>query len=238
MADFRSTEELLAWLVDFIAVQFGTHAILKGGMALRLLQSQRYTNDVDLVMVPFRSKRDAEALLLGELRKVEGLEVEGSMNSKALRLLIRHKGQSAQLEVSAKESCPSEIASTGLLSSVHGLPPRAIRIMALPEAFAHKAAAWNERRLLRDVYDLYLFRSVLQVSMNLETLDKRLEQAKSNRGKHPARSREELAEALLACGKGLDEHRMDELRPLLPESELVGLEARLGAALGRIASEL
>jgi predicted nucleotidyltransferase component of viral defense system len=39
MADFRSTEELLAWLVDFIAVRFGSQAILKGGMALRLLQS-------------------------------------------------------------------------------------------------------------------------------------------------------------------------------------------------------
>jgi predicted nucleotidyltransferase component of viral defense system len=238
MADFRSTEELLAWLVDFIAVRFGSQAILKGGMALRLLQSQRFTNDVDLVMVPFRSKRDAESLIVGELRKVEGLEVEGSMNSKALRLLVRYGGWSGQLEVSAKESCPSEIASTGLLSSAYGLPPRAIRIMALPEAFAHKMAAWNERRLLRDVYDLYLFKSVLQVSMDLETLDERLEQAKPNRGKHPARSRGELAEALLGCAKELDDRRMDELRALLPESELVGLAVRLQAALGRIASEL
>jgi hypothetical protein len=74
--------------------------------------------------------------------------------------------------------------------------------------------------------------------MDLETLDERLEKAKPNRGKHPARSRGELAEALLGCAKELDDRRMDELRALLPESELVGLAVRLQAALGRIASEL
>ena len=51
------------------------------------------------------------------------------------------------------------------------------------------------------------------------------------------RSTEELL-ALLACAKELDDHRKEELRPLIPESELVGLEPRLRAALGRIASEL
>lgn len=238
MAAFRSTEELLAWLVDFASLRLGSHAILKGGMALRLLQSQRYTNDVDLVLVPFRSKRDAEATILGELRKVEGLEVESSMNSKALRLLVRHGGQSAQVEVSARESCPSEPASTTLLSAPYGLPPRFIRIMALPEAFAQKTAAWNERRLMRDIYDMYVFKSILQVAMDFATLDERLEQAKPNRGVRPAKNRRELVEALLACASNLGEGDIAELRPLLPESELVGLAVRLKAALGRIATEL
>lgn len=238
MAAFRSTEELLAWLVDFVSLRLGAHAILKGGMALRLLQSQRHTNDVDLVLVPFRSKREAEAMILGELRKVEGLAVESSMNSKALRLLVHHGGQSAQVEVSARETCPSEPASTSLLSAPYGMPPRFIRIMALPEAFSHKTAAWNERRLMRDIYDMYVFKSVHQVAMDLATLDGRLEQVKPNRGIRPAKSRSELVKALLGCAKNLDERGIAELRPLLPESELVGLAVRLKAALGRIAMEL
>jgi hypothetical protein len=43
---------------------------------------------------------------------------------------------------------------------------------------------------------------------------------------------------MLGCANELDDRRLNELRPLLPEPELVGLAVRLRAALGRIASEL
>ena len=57
MEKFKSTEELLAWIIDFFATCFGNSAILKGGMSLRLLHSPRYTNDVDYVFIPFDSKK-------------------------------------------------------------------------------------------------------------------------------------------------------------------------------------
>ena len=43
MENFKNTEELLAWVVNFFATEFGNHAIIRGGMALRLLNSPRYT---------------------------------------------------------------------------------------------------------------------------------------------------------------------------------------------------
>ena len=47
MKNFRNTEELLAWIINFFAEEFGSAAIIRGGMALRLLNSPRYTNDID-----------------------------------------------------------------------------------------------------------------------------------------------------------------------------------------------
>ena len=57
MEKLESTKALLAWIVDFFAVNFGNSAILKGGMSLRLMHSPRYTNDVDYIFVPFGSKK-------------------------------------------------------------------------------------------------------------------------------------------------------------------------------------
>ena len=44
MENFKSTEALLSWIVNFFAQKFGNSAILKGGMSLRLMHSPRYTN--------------------------------------------------------------------------------------------------------------------------------------------------------------------------------------------------
>ena len=57
MEKFENKEALLAWIVDFFSTSFGNSAILKGGMALRLMHSPRYTNDVDYIFIhlPIRS---------------------------------------------------------------------------------------------------------------------------------------------------------------------------------------
>ena len=96
MEKFENTEALLAWIVDFFAVNFGNSAILKGGMSLRLMHSPRYTNDVDYIFVPFGSKKNAKSLVEGALSHVEGLRFESTMNSKALRILVEYGGQQAQ----------------------------------------------------------------------------------------------------------------------------------------------
>ncbi len=63
MEMFENTEALLAWIVDFFATSFGNSAVLKGGMALRLMHSPRYTNDVDYIFIPFDSKKVLRKLL-------------------------------------------------------------------------------------------------------------------------------------------------------------------------------
>lgn len=55
-----------------------------------------------------------------------------------------------------------------------GQPSRIVRVMALDYALAHKLAAWNERRLLRDLYDGYFLAGRLGETPVREVLDQRL----------------------------------------------------------------
>jgi len=65
---FENQEHLLVFVMDRLAECLTTHAILKGGMVLRLTNSPRATNDLDYVLVPFKSKKDIVDLVLGCLK--------------------------------------------------------------------------------------------------------------------------------------------------------------------------
>jgi hypothetical protein len=238
MVNFKSTEELLAWIVDYFAEHFGAHAILKGGMALKLLHSPRYTNDVDYVFVPFGSKLDIEALIHAKLSKVNGLDSKATFNSKAMRLLVRYGGQSAQIEINVSTECPSTVASTALLGGQYGYTPKVVRIMDLPVSCAHKLAAWNERRLLRDLYDIYQFISVLDVFPDHATLIQRLAETRAYHGIKPAKNLGHLKNDLLKEGRRAAKDSLNELKPLLAPEELIGLGIRLQGALGVLVKRL
>ena len=62
-----SAERLFLWVVHRFSELFGAQAILKGGMALRLLDCPRSTTDLDYIFVPFESKRDIESELRAAL---------------------------------------------------------------------------------------------------------------------------------------------------------------------------
>ena len=179
MENFKSTEALLSWIVDFFAQKFGNSAILKGGMSLRLMHSPRYTNDVDYIFIPFDSKKDAKTLVEEALSLVEGLKYNTTMNSKALRIIVDYAGQQAQIEINVEMECPSIPMSSSLLSTPYGYPARIIRVMEPGVAFAHKIAAWNERELMRDLYDVYQYESLFRTAPNMEILYKRLKSARS-----------------------------------------------------------
>ena len=51
-------QALLAKIMDLFARKFDKNAILRGGMVLRILGSQRLTNDLDYIFVPYKSKKD------------------------------------------------------------------------------------------------------------------------------------------------------------------------------------
>ncbi len=57
-------EALIARALDCISQHFGKRAILRGGMVLRILGSPRYTNDLDYVFVPYKSKKDIDGLAM------------------------------------------------------------------------------------------------------------------------------------------------------------------------------
>ncbi len=47
-----SIDSVFVWLIHRISDEFEDHAILKGGMELRLLNCPRSTNDLDYIFVP------------------------------------------------------------------------------------------------------------------------------------------------------------------------------------------
>lgn len=53
----KNIDELLLWFMGYFAQTFRNRAIIKGGMVLQLLNSPRATNDLDILFVPFTSKK-------------------------------------------------------------------------------------------------------------------------------------------------------------------------------------
>jgi len=231
MESFRNTEELLAWVMNFFAMEFGSNAIIRGGMALRLLNSPRYTNDIDYVFVPFLSKKELKLLIEEKLSNVSGLVFSIKLNSKVMDIDINYMGQSCQIEINVESECDSIAMSSSPIASLYGMPAKIVRIASLPVAFAHKIAAWNERELLRDLFDIYQYKSILRVEPNLEVLQKRLAKVRIYKNAKPANNLNELKEKLLLAAKGLDEQKIKELKPLLPEAELAGLHLRIAASI-------
>jgi len=233
---------LFLWIMERFAEEFADHAILKGGLALRLLDSPRSTTDIDYVFVPYRSKRDIRADIESVLGELEDATVEIERHSRMLRAEIRIDEAAIQLEANVAETCPSIPMSTGGFAQTEGRSPVVVRIMSPASALAHKLAAWNERRLLRDLFDCTFYVARLGVWPDGEVLDTRLASVDS---RIPAlrsirsMTRASLAAALRTALGDLDEARIHaELGGLLPEVELAGLELRMRAAATRLAEWL
>jgi hypothetical protein len=72
------------------------------------------------------------------------------------------------------------------------------------------------------------------VKPDLEVLQKRLVKPRIYPNAKPAKDFKELKEKLLAAASKLDEQKIQELRPLLPEAELAGLYLRMAAAVNSV----
>lgn len=231
MENFKNVEALLAWIIDFFSISFGNSAVLKGGMALRLMHSPRYTNDVDYVFIPFDSKKDVKEIIEQALSKVDGLQYESSMNSKALRILVTYGSQRAQIEINVEKECASVPMSSALLSTAHGRPARILRIMEPSVSFSHKIAAWNERELMRDLYDIYQYESLFGILPQMDILNARLKKARSYKNVVAAQNLMDLVNKLMRTTATLNDSSFEDLRPLLSETELAGLSFRIKPAI-------
>ncbi len=235
-------EGLFLWIMHRFAEAFEGQAVLKGGMALRLMECPRQTIDIDYVFVPFTSKKEITDRLRGVLDEVEGAEVEIGLHSKMLRAELRVDEIAVVIEINVAERCPSIPMSTGGFARSTGHPARVVRIMSPPVALAHKLAAWNERRLLRDLYDctfLFTRAGVVPddevVDARLSKIESRLPAMKRRRTMSRAELAAELREAVAAATDG-DYQR--ELSGIVPPDELAGLALRVRASILKLVDHL
>lgn len=236
---FESLEGFLIWIVGFFGSSFHHHAILKGGMVLRLLDSPRSTNDADFVFVPYTSRKEILEDVRRALASVEGLEWSDRIDSRAWRILLKHGAWQAQVEITVAQACPSIPLSTAPLARQHGQAGSIVRVMDLSIALSNKLAAWNERRLWRDVHDLWFLHSLRNIDLDLPTLRTRLERVVPRRGKPRTMTFSELSSELRSAADKVDAAKvLEELGDTIPASDLPGIEHRLATTLSRLAMRL
>ena len=223
------------WLMHRISQEFEAHAILKGGMVLRLLGCERQTIDLDYVFVPYSSKKEISQKLKALLKEIPNATTQSSMNSKTMRIHIEVEGVQVQIEASVSKECKSIALSTEELSRDVNELGRIIRVMSFDVALAHKLAAWNERRLIRDLFDAWYFFSRLKEVPDLHVLETRLGDIQSRRPelrKVKKMSLERFGEVFEDAVESLTPAQIaQELGPLLPKRELVGLDKKMKSGL-------
>jgi hypothetical protein len=232
-------QELLAVVLDRIAETFGARAILRGGMVLRILGSPRFTNDLDYVFIPYKSKKDIVPEIIACLEGIEGVKLRHSLNSKCLRIVLTREGTMVQVEAKAALAEESEAASTRLFFRQFGLAPRVIPVVGHSVALADKLAAWNERRLVRDLYDVWFFLQ-MGVAPDMERLEARLRKPAYSRlvkpmNRFPGSTTGEFFDFLrMHAAKLTDAVVRESLADYLPPDEMTGLAMQIRAALAKL----
>lgn len=232
-------QALIAQVLDRFAQRFGKRAVLRGGMVLRVLGSPRLTNDLDYIFVPYKSKKEIVSEVVDCLRGIEGAEVSHSLNSKCLRAVLTVEGVTIQVEAKVAMTTQTATASTRLFSRQFSLPPRMIVIADHSVALANKMAAWNERRLIRDLYDIW-FILRMGIEPNRDTLKARLAKPVYSRlvkrqDRFAGTTPSEFYEFLRAYASRLTDSEIQEsLSDYLPPEETEGLAMLFNAAFARL----
>lgn len=232
-------QALLAQVMDLFAERFDKKAVLRGGMVLRILGSPRLTNDLDYVFVPFKSKKEIVEDVIACLQQIEGADVTYSLNSKSLRVVLTVKDATIQVEAKVAENIAVSTATTKLFSPEFNLPKRIINIVDLSVALSNKMAAWNERRLIRDIYDIWFY---LQMNIRPDeaTLQSRLDKPDysklvSKEAYFPGNSISEFYEFIRSkCAELSEADIENEMSAYLTPDEIPGLGMMFRAALAKL----
>lgn len=114
--------------------------------------------------------------------------------------------------------------------------------MRFDVALAHKLGAWNERRLPRDLYDLYFLAGPQRILPDEAALRARLARVESRRPelkRVKTMTTLDLADALEAEVAKIDEGWVKAaLEDVLPPDELAGLYRRLRSPLAHLIAHL
>ena len=227
----------MVWIINQLADKFGSHAVLKGGMELRLVDCPRFTNDLDYTFIPFASKKEIKDRILEALRENPELDVSYAVNSKCIRYLVAQGNIKVQVEVNVALECESQEMSTSMLAKSKNQQGRMIRVMDFGTALAHKLAAWNERGLVRDLYDAYYLCVILRAKPNMKVLKQRLARVESRkRGAKPiTMSIDDFIEKLESIARDLtDDMVKNELRDYMRREELPGLDRKIVGGISKV----
>ena len=234
-------QRLLAEVLDLFAQKFADRAILRGGMVLCLLGSLRLTNDLDYVFVPYKSKKDIVKDIVVCLQSLRQVSIEHSINSKCLRILITREATTVQVEAKVAMQVKASTTSTRLFSPKFQLPPRLILVDDYSVALANKMAAWNERRLMRDVYDIWFYRQ-MNIAPDSKTLLGRLAKPSyshlvATEDYFTGRTERDFLEFLREKVNQLsDKDIAKELSDYLPPEEIPGLAMQIRASLAKMST--
>jgi predicted nucleotidyltransferase component of viral defense system len=235
----RKEEALLVKVIDLFAERFDRHAVLRGGMMLRILGCERLTNDVDYTFVPYMSKKDIVRNVVATLEEIDGAVVDYSLNSKCLRVILTVNEVSVQIEATTAMEVPTIILTTRDLASEYGLSPRLIPVVDYSVGLANKMAAWNERRLIRDIYDIWFYLK-MGIRPDETALSKRLDKPEYSRFLKKAdyfqgSTVEEFLDFLNESVQSLTDGEIAEsLSDYLPPDELAGLSLRFRAETAKL----
>ena len=227
----KQQEALLYKVIDLFAERFDKHAVLHGGMVLRILGCERMTNDLDYVFVPFKSKNDIVAEIVAALKQIEGSQLSHSLNSQCLRVIVQTAEARIQVEVKVALEVPTSVVSTKDFAASYGYSARLIPVVEYSVALANKMAAWNERRLIRDIYDIWFYLKI-GVRPDLATLETRLKKPQYSRlvrktERFPGGSVQDFFEFLNSHVQTLaDDEIFESLSDYLPPEDIPGLAMR------------
>jgi predicted nucleotidyltransferase component of viral defense system len=231
--------DLMLWVMREFSTHFAARAVLHGGMALSLLSSARNTNDLDYLLLEYKSKKDPVKSVSELLKKLAGLKFEYRLSSKNLAYFLNYNGIKIQIEIKVEESCDFHPVSTGNLTLKSGQPSFIVNIVSLEWALANKLAAWNERRLMRDLYDVYFMHVLLNATPDIKLLKKRLKNiVPLEKFKENPRSvtLAEFSTELKSMANRLRQADIeDELKDYLENRELAGLDLKIKLALNKLA---
>lgn len=233
---------LLVKVLHHLTTTFKEHAVLKGGIELALFSSPRHTNDLDFVFVPYQSKKDIVDSIKECLSKLaEDVVVDATLTSKYAKFYVRQGLSQVEIEVSVASDIESIPMNTAAIAKPYNLLPQIVRVMKPEVALAHKIAAWNERRLLRDIYDIYFWFSVQSILPDSSTLLERLNKVESripSLSKRKSMTIQELCLELQSYCQTLDQGTIDLELASIPKNEREGLAGILQSQINVLISRL
>lgn len=232
-------DKTLLFVIQKIAAKFGPRAVLKGGMALRLQGIPRSTIDIDYTFKPFQGKSGFSTELIGLMNQICDEDVLHFSDSKKIQIKGKLNGIIVIVEASAlaKDFDPEPIDTT-ILSNKYQLPPSVISIMPNAMAFANKLGAWLERRLNRDLYDIYIFYEILKVKPDEEILLSRIIKPNYSKLVTPKPKLKSIAEFILFLNKTSENwtpaQLEESLKDILEERDLPGLGLQIITTVRRL----
>lgn len=233
----KKREEIMTQIMNLFSQRFSKHAILCGGMVLRLLDCPRLTNDLDYTFVPYKSKKDIKEDVITALSEIPDSKINYTMNSKCLRVIINKNGVIVQVEAKVATSCATDILTTASLARLYNQTSSVIPVMAYPISLSNKLAAWLERRLIRDLYDIYFYLN-LGIKPDENTIKERLKKPQYSK-RVKIIPKESSLNTLIDFYDFLKEEVIkittqdikSELSDFLSEEDMIGLEMKIKASI-------